>query len=102
MLNFEWPMIDQPIFRVYYANDGRILFYTSEDEPGNFIFVRKEQFAQARMDLKVIGGLLVDPKEALQYAYKESNKGTRTVKDDISIIATSDYNPVTYWSIHDN
>ena len=46
-------------YRAYYGEDGKITTYTTEDLPGNYIVVTKEEYQQARHDAIVKSGVLV-------------------------------------------
>ena len=51
-------------FRLYYDDDGKVLFYTCEKPEGKYITIDRLTFAQARPDLRVIDGKLsnINPK----------------------------------------
>lgn len=46
-------------YRVYYNADGGIITYTTEELPGNYIVITREQWAEARPDARIIDGKLV-------------------------------------------
>lgn len=46
-------------YKVYYNADGSIITYTTEELPGEYIVVTKEQWAEARPDARVVDGQLV-------------------------------------------
>jgi hypothetical protein len=86
-------------FRVYHDNIGTITMYTTKNLPGEFILVTKEQYVEARYDLLVRDGELINPK-IVQYAstlVKNDSTGVQTSKYDINIL-TDDSEILTYWT----
>lgn len=43
-------------YRLYYDDEGKPLFYSSEDLPGRYIIVDQDTYNQGRYDLLVING----------------------------------------------
>jgi len=74
-------------FRLYYDDQGKVLFYTGEKPEGNFIVIDSSAFAEARMDVKVIDGVIVSPHEFnIIHKLKPSQSGTLTHKEDVCLI----------------
>ncbi len=48
--------MNAPEFRLYYDENGNVLFYTCEKPMGNFIIVSSQVYFESRVDLKVIDG----------------------------------------------
>lgn len=48
-----------PIYRLYYGDDGEPLFYSTEDNPGNYIDIDRETFNRASSRVRVKNGKLV-------------------------------------------
>lgn len=44
------------VFRLYHDEQGRVITYTTENLPGNYITITREQFAEARPDVLVVDG----------------------------------------------
>lgn len=55
---FEAPKIIPPEYRLYYDDQGKVLFYTCEKLEGKYITVDRQTFAEMRMDVRVIDGQL--------------------------------------------
>ena len=81
-------------YRLYYNDLGEPLFYSTEQETGNYIIIDKETYAVGRYDVQIVNKELVYPS---QYVYKKlvySNLGIETTVNDISIIG-----PGRIWNI---
>jgi hypothetical protein len=87
-----------PEFRLYYDDNGNVLFYTGEKPEGNYIVVDKQTFAEARPDVKVINGVIILNSNITQiYKLKPTTEGTLTYVDDVSLILDSTDVEGTYW-----
>lgn len=53
---FEAPKIVPPEFRLYYGEQGEVLFYTCDKPEGNYIVIDRMAFAEMRHDIRVIDG----------------------------------------------
>lgn len=97
---WEAPKIVPPELRLYYDDEGKILFYTCEKPEGNYIIVDTLTFAQSRYDLRVIDGKLtsINPK-AIITKLKPDSTGIKCLSEDISIIATDEDEQVTHWKL---
>ena len=76
MTNF-WQALDQvqpvahPVeleYRLYYNDLGEPLFYSMDNQPGNYIIVDKETYDTGRYDVRIVDGRLIHP---LQYTYQK-------------------------------
>lgn len=88
-------------FRLYYDDDGRVLFYTCEKPEGNYLVIDSSTFAQARPDLRVIDGKLssVNPK-AIISKLKPDTVGKACATEDVSIVVDEAYKgSVTNWKL---
>lgn len=45
-----------PEFRLYYDEDGSVLFYSMERLPGKYIVIDQQTYAEGRYDIAVING----------------------------------------------
>ena len=82
-------------FRLYYNKaTGEPLFYTMENEEGDYIRVTKEQFAECRYDIIVKDGKITRPKHIAIGKLVPSDTGFGTLKRDMSIVADE-----VYWSM---
>jgi hypothetical protein len=76
MTNF-WQALDQiqpavdPVeleYRLYYNDLGEPLFYSTDNQPGNYIIIDKETYAVGRYDVRIVDGKLIKPTE---YVYQK-------------------------------
>ena len=88
-------------YRVYYDAAGKVVTYTTEDLPGNWIQVTPMQFAEARSDAVVVAGKLTTKHNqvVLYKLVKNLSTGTATSKYDINILTDSGCN---YWNLQQN
>jgi len=79
-------------FRLYYdPKTNEPLFYTMEDEPGDYISITPEEFSEMRLDVFVKDGK-IEKKRAISIGkLVPSDEGYRTTKNDISIIGNEQY-----------
>ena len=86
----SWVLDDDEYYRLYYYPDGSVMGYgTSEHELfGPYIAINKQIFHESRYDLRVVNKKLINPNKGPKQICKliPSNKGTETLKDDITII----------------
>jgi len=106
MTNF-WQALEQadqitPVesveYRLYYDLDsGAPLFYTMQDETGNYIVIDQETYTQSRYDIQVKDGKI--KKNTLESTGKlaPAEAGTRTHNTDITIITTDEQS--TQWKL---
>lgn len=88
-------------FRAYYDSEGKITTYTTEDLPGDYIVITKDQYNLARHDARVVDGqlLFTHIKLHCMKMTRNNNEGSRTSKYDISILADDDDPEYTYYTI---
>jgi len=55
-------------YRLYYNDLGEPLFYSTDEEIGNYIIIDKETYTVGRYDVSIIGGKIVKPTE---YVYQK-------------------------------
>ena len=60
-LNFHWEPPPPPEYRLYYDDNGNVLFYSGEpiESEHKYIVIDAQTLAEARPDLKVIDGKIV-------------------------------------------
>jgi len=98
IIDFVFEPPPPPEFRLYYDNKGNVLFYTGEKPEGNYIVVDTQTFAEARMDVRVIDGVIRHNSTITQvYKLKPTTEGTLTHVDDVSLILEDD-NEGVYWN----
>lgn len=94
---WEAPIIERPEFRLYHDDDGNVLFYTCEKPEGNYIVIDSLTYAEARPDLKVVGGKAVKINHSsIISVLRPSSEGTLCEREDISIITNTDGQ---YWKL---
>lgn len=79
-------------WRLYHDNQGRPLFYSQEDKPGNYIEVTPEQYQRANMRVRVRNGQL---EEIHTVSFKklvpnDTGVGTPCYPSDVSIVVDTD------------
>lgn len=96
-------MITTPVativeFRAYYKNDGTIITYSTENLPGDYVVITREQYAEARSDARVIDGQLTLSNRRTHVSKLAKNRGggIRTSKYDVSIISDDKIESVYY------
>jgi hypothetical protein len=86
-------------YRLYYDSNGKVLFYTCDDESGDYILIDKETFVKGRPDVRVIDGKIVEHIQSVFINKLEiANTGVCCAIEDINIIVDTDYTGKTfYW-----
>lgn len=94
---WEAPEIIKPEFRLYYDENGSVLFYTCEKPEGNYIVIDSLTYARARPDIKVVHGQIVNDYDIVKVSrlYPDTS-GVLCEIEDISIIAETDGQ---YWKL---
>lgn len=89
---WESVKVDVPEFRLYYDESGKVICYTCEKLPGNYIVIDKLTFAQGRPDIRVIDGKISTVQShAIISKLMPDIEGTLCAVDDISIIVDDEY-----------
>jgi len=98
IINFVYEPPPPPEFRLYYDNNGNVLFYTGDKPEGKYIVIDNQTFAEARPDIKVINGVIIHNSNITQiYKLKPTTEGTLTYIDDVSLILEDNDVEGTYW-----
>lgn len=87
-----------PEFRLYYDDNGKVLFYTCDKPEGNFIVINSDTYFQSRFDIKIVNEEIVslyDKKLISKLVPNES--GISCLSSDISIICSN--NNAKKWSL---
>lgn len=98
---WEAPVVDIPEFRLYYDDAGKVICYTCDKLPGNYIVIDAATFAAARPDVRVVDGKIstVSP-EAIISKLIPSSTGQKCIKGDVSIVVPDDFSDnATYWKL---
>lgn len=75
-------------YRAYYDKDGKIISYTTEKLPGDYILITRDQYAESRHDAKVIDSQLTytHRRTHVHKLVKNNTTGISCSKYDISVI----------------
>ena len=85
-------------YRLYYSSEGKVLFYTCEQEPGDYIVIDKDTYIKCRHDIRVIDGSIIDNAQTVAINKMEvSDQGTRCAVQDVNIIVDGTYTGETYF-----
>lgn len=88
--------LPQPVFfRLYHDDQGHPLFYSMEDLPGTYIEITQEQFAQAKSNVRVRNGELVEVTWQTAEKLTPGNTGTLCHSQDVAVVVKENG---TYWS----
>lgn len=86
-------------FRLYYDENGEILFYTCEKPEGNYVIINAQTYAECRIDIKIIDGKIVKTNQgSLISKLVPSTIGIKCASNDINII-TEDIDNVITWNV---
>lgn len=94
VLVFDAPKIEPPEFRLYYEKEtGKVLFYSCEKPEGTYIVIDSLTFACARQDIRVVNGKVstARPEHVINRLVPDKT-GTVCLKEDISIVVTTETN----------
>jgi hypothetical protein len=98
--NWEVPETKPALFRLYYNDQGRPLFYSMEEFPGNYIDVDRETYVLGSMNVKVVDNKLI--KLQTHYYTKLVPSDTGTACDPRDVCVVVDSTPNTKWSLKTN
>lgn len=85
-------------YRIYYDDNGEVLCYTNETLEGNYLLVDSLTFAEARMDIKILGGKIIRSIEGTVVTrLVPAMFGTRCAEEDMCIIVPADYERAAVW-----
>jgi hypothetical protein len=88
----------EPIFfRLYYDDQGHVLFYSMEDLPGIYIDIDAETFAMKHTNMRVRDGKLIEIARTTSAKLIPGDTGTPCDPTDVSIVV-SEQQPNTKWS----
>ena len=75
------------VYKLYYDDNGKVITYTTEDLPGQYIEITREQYAEARQDVVVRDGKIIfTHMRSHVFKLEKSSTGIKCSKYDISII----------------
>ena len=90
---WEAPKIVPPEFRLYYDEQGKVITYTCEKLEGNYIVIDASTFIQARPDVRVVDGKVVQVHSVsiVSKLMPADIEGTECAEEDLSIIPEISY-----------
>jgi len=97
---WEAPKIEKPEFRLYYDDNGKVICYTCEKLPGQYIIIDAVSFAESRPDVRVLDGKLIRTSEIQVISKLVPSLDSPTVychEDDIAIIVSMDCKQKKGW-----
>jgi hypothetical protein len=93
------PFVPQPIFyRLYHDDRGKLLFYSMEDIPGNYIEIDQETFAESPSKVQVVNGQLTRVNNIKTTKLTPSTTGITCDIRDICVLVVESQ-PHTKWNI---
>jgi hypothetical protein len=91
----------KPIYRLYHDDAGRPLFWTMQNEPGNYIDVDQEIFWRQPKHVRVRDGKLIEIVVTDVKKLIPGDSGTCCDPRDVCIVVDS-HHPHIKWSIKEN
>jgi len=92
------PIQRKPIeFRLYYGTDGQVITYSMDEIPGNYILIDAQTFAEMRVDILVVNGVIINPNKFSQVGKLVPDAdiaGVESCQDDITLIG-----PAQRWKL---
>lgn len=90
-------------FRLYYDDNGDVLYYTCDNPIGNFIVIDAQTYAECRFDIKVIDDKIVKQNRYTIMKLVPYKEGTECIAEDVTIIADVNYTGSTIkWKLKVN
>lgn len=78
--------------RLYYDDNGNVLFYTCDKPEGKYIVIDNDVYAQCRFDIKVLDGKIINPEQSILITKMvQDDGGIACAKEDINIIVDDSY-----------
>ena len=73
-------------YRIYYNEQGELLFYSMEDVPGTYLTIDAETFSRSATNVVVQDGRLFEIINTTTAKLEHSSTGTPCDPDDVSIV----------------
>jgi hypothetical protein len=77
----QTPKIVNVEYRLYYNDLGEPLFYSTDEETGNYIIIDKETYTVGCYDVRIVDGKIIKPTEYVYQKLVPINIG-----NDVSIV----------------
>ena len=91
---WEAAPIVKPEFRLYYDEQGKVLFYTCEKPEGTYIVVDSSTYAEGRPDIRIVDGKISNVAQGsvvCKLVPSDDGEGVDCSETDISIIMAKRY-----------
>ena len=83
-------------YRLYHDDAGRLLFYSMEQLPGNYIEIDADTFSRSPSRIRVVDGQLVETKWRTVNKLTPDSAGTRCHPKDMAVVISTE--PYSAWS----
>ena len=102
---------DTPVieYRLYYNDQGFPLFFSTTDEPGNYIVIDEQTFVASPKHIRVVDGKLIEYKTSVVKKLIPSDHGQCCHPSDVCIVVDKaeahvqwDYKQLEKFEIYDN
>jgi len=96
-----WALPQDPprpaFYRLYHDSNGKFLFYSMEDVPGNYIEIDHETFAAGSPRVQVINGCLHHLKSVSVQKLVPGDQGHACDPNDVAVISNTTHKQ--YWKL---
>jgi hypothetical protein len=97
---WEQPPLPSVEYRLYYDENGDVLFYTCEKPEGNYISIDAKTYAEGRPDVMVVNGKIIRKvPTAVITKLVPSENGFIVMRSDMSILTDVPDEDTTTWSV---
>lgn len=86
-------------YRAYYDLSGKVLSYTCDDLPGNYIIITREQYAEAKPDAIVDNGKIMHQNASILNVMVKKAVGRPCSKYDVNIVIEDPQDTVSLWAV---
>ena len=83
------PLPNSVSYRLYHDLDGRLLFYSMEDRPGNWVEIDQEFYSRSPSRVRVINGQVHELEWRQSVKLRPSQTGTPCHPEDVTIVYDS-------------
>lgn len=84
-------------YRLYHDSDGRLLFYSMQDEPGNCVEIDQELYSRSPHRVRVIDGQVHEFEWRQSVKIRPGQTGTPCHPEDVTIIY--DHDQAQRWAL---
>ena len=86
-------------YRAYYDLSGKVISYTCDDLPGNYIIITREQYAEAKPDAIVDNGKIMNQNASTLSVMAKKAGGQPCSKYDVNILIEGPSSMVSFWAV---